>query len=589
MGSMVGQPERGRRGVPAPAFLLAAALVSFLAPGQRLRAADWPQWGRTPQHGGSVPVLAQPLEAILADIVYDPFVEAEKEEVGGALLAHYAVPLVDDSGVYMTFKTGEYTGFGSWDTLTWNVKKLVWVGATLREAWSFQSDWKPEPLSLTGWEAVFLPALSGDWIYVPGLGGTVFRVSKATGIADARIDPFGEIDPSRYVAGGLAAAPDGSIVYDAIGLSAPDPLADVVGAWLVRIGPGATSSIADFGSLVPGAPAASDPCRGAFAMSQRPWPPSPTAVPPSSPCGSQRPGINVVPAIGPDGTIYTVSRAHGNDRYSYLVAAHADLTPAWNVSLRGLLHDGCGVLLPIDDSNLGCRTGATAGIDPATNEAPAGRVSDRGTSSPVVLPDGAVLIGTYSSYNFSRGHLFKFSGSGEPLASYDFGWDITPAVYAHDGTYSIVLKDNQYFTADGEAYYDVSSLDADLAAEWSFRSTNTESCARQPDGTIVCLDDHPDGFEWCVNQPAIDADGVVYLNSEDGVLYAIDRSGRAVGSIFLDTALGAAYTPLSIGPDGVVYSQNNGRLFAVGKARASREPPETLPARSSTPRLVERP
>ena len=33
-----------------------------------------------------------------------------------------------------------------------------------------------------------------------------------------------------------------------------------------------------------------------------PWPPSPDAVPSNAPCGSQRPGVNVVPAIAPEHT-----------------------------------------------------------------------------------------------------------------------------------------------------------------------------------------------------------------------------------------------------------------------------------------------
>jgi hypothetical protein len=31
-----------------------------------------------------------------------------------------------------------------------------------------------------------------------------------------------------------------------------------------------------------------------------------------------------------------------------------------------------------------------------------------------------------------------------------------------------------------------------------------------------------------------------------------------------DSAVDAAHTPLSIGPDGKVYTQNNGQLFVVG-------------------------
>ncbi len=564
--SSAGRPS----GTAGAVFLAAAvALASQSEP-------DWPQWGRDPGHTGAASVQGQPLSAILADVVYDPFVEQAKADTSGDLLAHYAVPLLDGSDVYMVFKTGQYAGLGSWDSQIWTVKKLRWSGATLREVWTFESDWRPEPLELTDWEAVFLPALAGDSIYVPGLGGTVHRVSKATGLSRGRINPFADVDPARYVAGGLAVAPDGGIVYTAIGLSVPDPGSDATGAWLVRIAPGGTGlSKIDFGSLVAGAPAPQDSCQMSFPRSERPWPPSPTAVPPSAPCGSQRPGINVVPAIAPDGTIYTLSRAHANDRYAYLVAVNADLTPAWAASLRGLLDDGCGVLVPINDTNTGCRTGARIGVDPATNDRPAGRVRDAGTASPVVLPDGAILVGTSSGYNGSRGHLFKFDSSGAALGSYDFGWDVTPAIRRHDGTYSIVLKDNHYFSPEGPPYYDVSSLDPNLLPEWSYRATNTESCAREPTGSVSCVDDHPDGFEWCVNQPAVDAAGVVYVNSEDGVLYAITADGRLRDSIFLDTALGAAYTPVSIGSDGRVYAQNNGHLFAVGFPIFPRESPQS--------------
>ena len=49
---------------------------SARSPAAAPAAADWPQWGRTPQHAGAAPVAGQPLERILADVVYDPFVEA---------------------------------------------------------------------------------------------------------------------------------------------------------------------------------------------------------------------------------------------------------------------------------------------------------------------------------------------------------------------------------------------------------------------------------------------------------------------------------------------------------------------------------
>jgi len=558
--------------------LLVASIVFLTGAPQPAAADDWLQWGRTPQHRGVSPVQGQRPEVILDSVVYDPFVAQMKAESGESLLAHYSVPLIRDGAIYMVFKTGVFTGSANFDSLTWNVKKLEWIGGRLEAVWSFETDWKPEPLALTAWESVLQPAISGHDIYVPGLGGTVHRVATETGISEGRVNPFSDVDPTRYVAGGLGVGPDGSVFYNVIDL--PDGDGDVEGAWLVKVIHEGDASRVAFSTLVTGAPAPTSDCQAQFPNDQRPWPPTPDAVAPTIPCGSQRPGINVVPAIAEDGTIYTLSRAHHSDRYSYLVAVHPDLTPAWKASFRSILDDGCGVLLRIDDSNRGCRTGAHLGVDPSVNDQPAGRVRDQGTASPVVLPDGNVLIGVSTSYNFARGHLLKFNPQGGALATYDFGWDLTPAVFEHDGTYSVLIKDNHYSDPDGIASYDVSSLDANLVPEWSFLATNTESCVRQPGGEITCIEDHPEGFEWCVNQPALDVDGTAYLNGEDGVLYAFDRAGHVVGEAFLDTALGAAYTPLSIGPGGIIYTQNNGVLFAVGAAqhgpRANPEVPGNL-------------
>jgi hypothetical protein len=587
-------PRRGKTPRAVGAARIAAAVAVGLASALAVRAespSSWPQWGRDPQHAGASPAVAQPLDAILADVVYDPFVEAMKAEgdSSGDLLAHYSVPLIDESGVYMAVKSGTFTTFGDWSGITWNVTKLEWIGGTLQPAWTFASDWKPPALSLALWEPVFLPAMTDTDVYVPGLGGSVHRISKDTGAEIERLNPFSNVDPSRYVAGGLAVAPDGSVVYDAVGLDASDPLGPITGAWLAKVSAGGHAAAVAFTTLVPGAPAASDSCQSEFSQAQAPLPPSTSATPPAIPCGDQRPGLNVVPAIGRNGTIYTLSRAHNADRYSYLIAAKADLTPLWAASFRNLLDDGCGVLLQNDDSQLGCRSGANHGVDPGTNDKPSGRVADAGTSSPAVLPDGSIAVGVFTAYNFFRGHLMKFDATGGFLGSYDFGWDITPAVYRHDGAYSVLIKDNHYATSDGSAFYDITSLDPEFTPEWSFRAANTQSCVRGGGGAITCVDDHPEGFEWCVNQPAVDAAGTVFANSEDGTLYAFDAHGALLEKIFLDTALGAAYTPVAIGPNGVVYTQNNGHLFAVGVPYVARQNPTPEPSAVPAPRVVERP
>jgi len=569
--------------------ILAASIGALLTAAAPLAAQDWPQWGRGPQHAGAADVVAQPLERILADVEYDPFVDQEKEQSGDDLLVHYPVALLDGDAVYLAYKSGTFVacnppasgnpapcGADAWGAQTWGVKKLEWRNGILTEAWSVVTDWKPVPNGgALGWEPVFHPVLTSDSVWMPGGYGSVLRVAKDSGQVTARVVPFASGALNVFVAGGLAADAAGNVYYDALQLAPQKPWdTDTPGAWLVKVSPAGTFTAAPFSSLVAGAPAGGDLCTTSFSSEALPWPP-PRARPAQAPCGSQRPGLNVIPAIAADGTVYTVSRAHQNDRYAYLVAAGPDLSPRWATSLRGLLDDGCDVLLPASGTPGGCRAGSVRGVDPETGDRPAARVIDQSSASPVVLPDGGVLLGTYTRYNYARGHLFRFSAEGRALATYDFGWDITPAVFSHGGTYSILLKDNHYdvgsycsdafFCPVPSPRYDVTQLDRDLEPEWHVTNTTTESCRRDAGGHVACSAAPPGGFEWCVNQPAVDASGVVYLNAEDGFVYAIAQGGVIRERLFLDEALGAAYTPLSIGGDGLVYAQNNGRLFVVGR------------------------
>jgi outer membrane protein assembly factor BamB len=291
----------------------------------------------------------------------------------------------------------------------------------------------------------------------------------------------------------------------------------------------------------------------------------------------QRPGINTSPAVGPDGTIYTVSRAENVGRVSYLVAVNPDLTPKWAASLRDHLTDGCGTAaLPANGMPGGCRVGTKEGVEPATNTAPAGIVLDSSTASPVVTPEGSILYGAYTRYNYARGHLFHFNPDGTFRGAFDFGWDVTPAIYARPGGYSIVIKDNHYSAGSycstddfcppvNGGPYSITQLNPDMEVEWKYTLTNTQSCERHEDGKVTCVSDHPTGFEWCINAPAVDQNGVVYANGEDGVLYAIDQGGKTTQSLFLGESLGAAYTPLSIDAKGRILAENVGRLFVVGE------------------------
>ena len=65
--------------------------------------------------------------------------------------------------------------------------------------------------------------------------------------------------------------------------------------------------------------------------------------------------------------------------------------------------------------------------------------------------------------------------------------------------------------------------------------------------------------------PAVDETGPVYADSEDGNVYAIKQGGTLKGKLFLKKAIGAAYTPIAIGRDGKIYTENDGDMFVLGK------------------------
>jgi hypothetical protein len=571
----------------------------------------WSQWGSNSQHTGNVSATGQSLANKHADIAYDPFIDQEKAEnqtvFGEAVLTvHEQAPLVDGNDVYMVTKSGTYTscpnagdwaggsacGPNTWNTMIWNETRYTWESNQLVAIWSFASDWKPEPNAsnfsdgiggLSGWEPVFHPVDANNFIYVPGAAGTVWKVNKDTGMPASQINPLNGVSgisaANTFVSGPLTADADGNIFYTVMQLNVTgNPWSnDVTNAWLVKITPTDAATNVTFATLIPGAPlGSSSTCPGTFQDlhdqgTSLPWPPSAGSVAPMRLCGSQRPGLNVAPAVAADGTIYTVSVAHFDAIAAYLVAVNSDLTPKWSASLQNRMTDGCGTLLPIAASGVttmanSCRFGTTPGVDPTTNTPGSGHVTNQASSSPTVLPDGSVVFGVTDSYNFSRGHLMHFDALGNYLNAFGFGWDSTPGVYVHDDTFSIVIKDNHYTSTAycnfnspvcdqvGPGPYYISQVDPNMNIEWSFQSTTID-------------DGHPNGYEWCINMPAIDQDGNVFVNSEDGNIYSLSQGNNGVsptGKIFLDLAVGAAYTPLSIGADGMLYTQNNGHMFAVG-------------------------
>jgi len=567
--------------------LLAAFLITPALP----QSPIWPQWAQNPQHTGDVSVIGQAMNRNLVNLVYDPLVPSEQAANGGELLAHYQAPLVDGDDIFMMFKSGTYN-VHQYSTQKWGENRFTWVNGNLVQQWSYLSDWSPPGSAIDFWEPVFHPLLSGQFVYVPGSAGSIVKLNRSNGSVAATIQPFPDWNQNRFSASPLTVDSAGNVYYNVVQIQSNADFfsQDVVDSWIVKVTASGTATKASYPALLPNAPKGTDLCLATFSNSQLPWPPSPTAIPPSVTCGTQRAGLNVAPAVAPDGTIYSVTRAHLISRYGYLVSIKPDLTLKWAASLRDRFHDGCRATLagpgnlPVDGTPGGCRVGANPGVDPASNRAGDGRVNDSASSTPTIAPDGSIFYGAYSRYNWDQGHLMHFASDGTYLGDYNFGWDSTVAIYPHGGTYSVVIKDNRYSglgsycdvdsicptdrtltnPTSPEAYF-ITQLSPSLTVEWRFQNTNTQSCSRNSDGSVTCVSDHPHGFEWCVNAPMIDGNGVVYANSEDGNLYSINQGGGLRQNIFQQLALGAAYTPTSIGTDGKIYSQNAGHLFVVGQ------------------------
>lgn len=573
-----------------PLLALALAACSPAAERGEPGCDSWHQWGNSGSHQGASCVTGQRLEGALDNVVYDPFIDQETADARGNLIVHYQAPLIEGDDLYMMTKRGTYTPCEIVDDAPscggpdeqYRRNSQIWAeqhftigedgGLTL--AWTFDSDWKPEPE--VNFEPMFQPALAGGLLAVPGAGGGLWELDAASGAMVRHIQPFGG-DPDTYVAGGLAVGSDGTVYYNALKLDHDQPFALPSQSWLVAVAPDGGVRTVDYATLVPQAPRPDDLCFGSYdpEITPLPWPPTnpdgSLIPPPSTPCGPQRAGINATPAIGGDGTIFVVSRAHDNPRYAYVVAVDHALAPRWASSLRDILSDGCGVTNASDGTEtenlFACKVGTPVGLERATGLRPAGRVDDDSSSSPVALPDGGVLYGAVTGYNGGRGHLFKLNRGGAVVATYDFGWDSTPAVFGGPDDYKILIKDNHYGEdengVDLGPFY-ITALDASLRPKWSFQSTNTRSCVRLPDGSKDCVVDHPNGFEWCVNAVAVDRDGTVFANSEDGNAYAITSEGKLRDAVFLETSLGAAYTPIALDRAGRVFALNNGHLTVLG-------------------------
>jgi hypothetical protein len=239
---------------------------------------------------------------------------------------------------------------------------------------------------------------------------------------------------------------------------------------------------------------------------------------------------------------------------------------------------GKGYLLALDSTTLALKSKALL-VDPESKVAAV--VSDDGTASPTVGPDGDVFFGvlesTYGAHN-ARGWLLHFDAAlSVSKAPGSFGWDDTASIvpakmvpgYTGSSSYLVMTKYNNYGrTGSGDSKNRVAVLDPN-ATQADFISASVQAMKEVLTVLGVTPDpDYPGGVtEWCINTAAVDPfTKSILVNSEDGWLYRWDMATNTLSQkIRLSSGLGESYTPTAIGADGTVYAINNAVVFAIGK------------------------
>ncbi len=501
-----------------------AALVvaASLAPAAAHAATSWNLYGRDPQHSARAGRSAQAIESIH----WQAPVDLAPQFDGNDLLIHYGTPLVTARNtVVFPVKTGAAGGF----------RVDARNGATGAPLWSFDTDYV---LPDHGWTPSCGACLgpSGS-VVVPASGGTLLvrPTPDAVGVAPTRVAFYG-ID--NYSGAQKATFDQTVFVCSPVTCDAHGTL-----YFAFHAGTGAPLSLASGFARIP-TKGASSWIRASDAAGDA------TIV---------APAMNSAPAVSRDGrTLYVVVRdddGTGNGGAGYLCALDAK-----TLKKKAATH-----LLDV------LEPGATAGI------------SDDGTSSPTVAPDGDVYIGVLENSlgaNDFRGWLLHFDAAlAHEKTPGSFGWDDTPSIvprsavpsYKGRSSYLVLTKYNDYAEGGGTGVNQVALLDP-KSSQVDPRSGATTMrevlviAGPTPDPDFRDAQ-HPDAVrEWCINSAAVDAKGrCALVNNEDGVLYRWDfRTNTLSQNVVLTPGVGEAYTPTVVGPEGTVYAINDATLFAVG-------------------------
>jgi hypothetical protein len=482
---------------------------------------DGPAWlgfAGDAQHSAVGAIATQPLASIKWSAPLDL---APQRTPSGALLTHYGSPVVTAHNVVlMPVKTGATGPF----------RVEARIGQTGDLLWSLDSDYR---VPLHRWMPSFNVTLSASRLAMPLSGGRVLvrdDPESATG-ATHPVAFYGEslyqanaatFDATVFVNTPITADSHGNL-YFGYSVAGTNP-AGLAGGGIVRIAPD--------GSAIHVA-----------------------ATDLSGDAGVVKTALNSAPALSRDeSTLYVVLNG-ATTAASSATAGH---------------------LVQLDSTTL-ARRAARRLLDPASLAD--ARVTDDGTASPAVGPDGDVYIGVLESSqgaHNSRGWLLHFDATlATAKIPASFGWDLTPSVvpasmipsYAGPSTYLLAIKDNNYAGAGtGDGMNRVAIVDPGVAQADPI--TSSVQVMREVQTKLGPTADAGWGVkEWCINTAAVDPlTSSVLVNSEDGFLYRWHLPSNTFSErIQMNNGVAQSYTPTLIAPDGRVYSVNNATLFAIGR------------------------
>ncbi len=471
----------------------------------------WPGFAGDAQHTALGSVATQPLSRLR----WNTPVDLAPPYSGPFLLAHYGPPVISARNtVVLPVKTGLSTGF----------KFEARSGANGALLWTAASDYVR--LAGTSWVPSYNTTLTtSNRVFAAGAGGKIYYRDNAdspTGVVQTFV---------FYGAGTYAAAPSD---YDAtVFINTPitvDTQGNVFFGFAVT-GANPANLVSGFARIAPDGTATW--INAAALMG--------TAV--------AQPAMNSAPALAIDQTtLYVALRT----------APMPGGTPT-------------GHLVALDTNTLALKSRVQL-LDPASGFN--AFVTDNGTSSPTVGPDGDVyfgVLGTGSGHS-NTGWMLHFNATlAMTKTPGAFGWDNTPSIvpaamvpsYTGPSTYLLMTKYNSY--NDGQ--HRIAILDPNQ----SQMDTSSSVFVMKEILTMLSptlVPNNPSRFtEWCINTAAVDPiTRSVLVNNEDGYLYRWNLVTNQLSErIQLNGGVGQAYTATVIGPDGAVYAVNNAVMSSVGR------------------------